>query len=532
MSKNLATLLAQFSQSSVVEMNACLLLDEKPIKQAQKLKTLSKYMQQYPQGWKKRLELAKLFYAMGRWEQAIEEYQQVIERQPQLLDARLQLAKILHLIGRQTEAIEVYENMLPLSHHEANRQHISGLIEACKGNNQKAIKALESAAFLEPDKVVHWLALGQVHMAMENTVAALQAFDAVLSIDPDDIIALILSYDALIALGNVQAAGQKLSKVIELAPDDFQVLQRQLEERCRMRLVLGEQGKQTKNMIGSALQQAPNAPEFHKLLAYYHIFRGDWVQGVAVLAQFTEKHPNNPTGWYYYGRCLADTGENKPAAEAILKAYHLYPNDCEIYRGLCDILPAAGKLNELYPLAEEMLRRFPERWSAWATAGRVLVESFKEIEWGCSVCARATQLQPQLPDAWFCYGRVLALAGKHQEAVEALVQGWQFLPEKGAYLQSLPGLVWLGESYRVLGNNAVSRRYWQETCLQAQKIMEFDPATAFYWQARALEQLKDELGAIEAYRNALSQQLLYPAHGEVKNALKWLQSMLRNGSRA
>ncbi|MFN6499292.1 MAG: tetratricopeptide repeat protein [Nostoc sp. DedQUE01] len=532
MSNNLATFLVQFSQPSGVEMNAYLLLDEKPTRQDQKLKTLSKYMQQYPQGWKKRLELAELFYQMGRWEEAIDEYRQVIERQPRLIDVQLQLGKILHLMRREAEAIEVYENALPLSRNEATRQHLSGLIEACKGDTQAAIIAFESAASLEPDKLVHWLALGQVQMGIENTVAALQAFDAVLSLNPNDIVALILSYDALMAMGNFQAAGQKLSRVIELAPDDFQVLQRQLDERCRMRLVSGEQGKQTKKMIGSALQQAPNAPEFHKILAYYHILRGDWAQGVGVLAQFTQKHPNNPSGWYYYGRCLADTGENEAAAEAILKAYHLYPHDCEIYRALCEILPAAGRLNQLRPLVDEMLERFPERWSVWATAGRVLVESFKDIERGCKVSVRGTQLQPQLPDAWFCHGRVLALAGKHQDAVEVLVQGWQFFPEKGDYLQSVPGLVWLGESYRMLGNNAASRRYWQEACLQAEELMEFDPATAYYWQGRALEQLGNELGAMEAYRNALSQQLLYPAHGEVKQALKWLQGMLRNGYRA
>ncbi|MFN6537394.1 MAG: tetratricopeptide repeat protein [Nostoc sp. EkiNYC01] len=532
MSKNLATLLVQFSQPSAVEMNAYLLSDEKPTTQDQKLKTLSKYMQQYPQEWKKRLELAELLYGMGRWEQAIEEYRQVIERQPQLLDARLQLGKILHLMGQQTEAIQVYENALPWCHNEATRQHIRGLIKACKGDSQQAIKALESAAFLEPDKVFHWLALGQVHMEIENTVAALQAFDAVLSLNPDDLVALILSYDALMAMGNFQVAGERLSRVIQLAPDDFQILQRQLDERCRMRLVSGEQGKQTKKTIGFALQQAPNAAQFHKSLAYYHIFRGDWAQGVAVLAQFTEKHPNNPNGWYYYGRCLSDTGENQRAAEAILKAYHLYPHDCEIYLALCEILPAAGRLNELHPLIEEMLERFPERWSIWVTAGRVLVESFKDIKRGCSVSVRGTQLQPQLPDTWFCHGRVLALAGKHREAVEALVQGWQFFPEKGGYLQSVPGLVWLGESYRVLGNNAVSRRYWQEACLQAEKLMEFDPAIAYYWQGRALDELGDSLGAIEAYGNALSQQLLYPARGEVQEALKWLQTTLRNGYRA
>ncbi|MBD2562720.1 tetratricopeptide repeat protein [Nostoc linckia FACHB-391] len=511
-------------------MNVHLVLDEKPTRQDQKLKTLTKYVQKYPQGWKKRLELAQLLYEMGNWQQAVEEYRQLIERQPQLIDVRLQLGKILQMMGREAEAIEVYENALPLSRNEATRQHINGLIEVCKSHTEAAIKAFEIATSLEPDKVVHWLALGQVQMARENSIAALQAFDVVLSLDPDDLVALIHSYDALIAVGDFQAARQKLSRVIELAPDDLRVLQRQLDERYRMRLVLGESGKETKKIIGSALQQAPNASEFNKLLAYYHIFRGDWAQGVGVLAEFTEKHPNNPSGWYYYGRCLFDTAQNQAAAEAILKAYYLYPNDCEIYRALCEILPAAGKLEELKPILEEMLERFPEHWSVWVTAGRVLVENFNEIERGCSVSMQATQLQPHLPDPWFRHGRVLALALKHIEALEALVQGWQFFLEKGGYLQSLPGLVWLGESYQVLGNDQTSRRYWQEACLQAQELMEFDPASAYYWQGRALEGLEDELGAIKAYQHALSQQLLYPSHGEVKKALKRLQTMLRNGS--
>jgi hypothetical protein len=58
-----------------------------------------------------------------------------------------------------------------------------------------------------------------------------------------------------------------------------------------------------------------------------------------------------------------------------------------------------------------------------AIAGRVLVEHFKEFERGCEVSEEGTQLQPQLADAWFRRGRVLALAGKHREAVEVLEKG-------------------------------------------------------------------------------------------------------------
>ena len=58
---------------STGEPDIHLVLDEKPTRIDQKLKTLSQYVQQYPSGWKKRLELAKKLSAMGRIEQAVEE---------------------------------------------------------------------------------------------------------------------------------------------------------------------------------------------------------------------------------------------------------------------------------------------------------------------------------------------------------------------------------------------------------------------------------------------------------------------------
>jgi tetratricopeptide (TPR) repeat protein len=200
-----------------------------------------------------------------------------------------------------------------------------------------------------------------------------------------------------------------------------------------------------------------------------------------------------------------------------------------------EVLGDLGGSNRQVTLAsivEEMLDRFPERWSVWTTAGRVLVESFQEIERGCGVSVRGTQLEPQLPDAWFCHGRVLALAGKHREAVEALAQGWQLLPEDGSYLQSVSAAVWLGESYRGLGDEVASRQWLEKACQFAQELMEFDPAMAGYWQGRALLGLGDVTEAVEAYRSALSRRLLYPFRGEVEEAVKRLKGKRRKGDRA
>ncbi|MEG4838782.1 tetratricopeptide repeat protein [Microcoleus sp. B9-D4] len=622
MSRNTTLRVVSLTQSSGVELNAYLVLDEKPARIDQKLKTLSEYVQQYPSGWKKRLELANLLYAMGRIEQAVEEYRQVIDRQQPLIGVRLQLGKLLQLMGREVEAVAVYESALANARNEATRQHIRGSIALCKGDTPAAILAFESAASLEPDNAAHWLALGQVQRGRGDAVAALRAFDAVLSLNPDDVVALIDSYDASQAVGNVRQAQRRLSKVLEVAPGDFGVLKRLADTRCRMRLVSGEEGKQTKQMIGSVLQLAPDAADARELLAYYHLFRGESANGVGVLERFTEEHPNHPRGWYSYGRYLFHTGEYQRAAEAMLKAYRLYPQDCEIYRALCEILPLTsppvpldppqppltrgepeeakssnckgetplevplfkgdlggsnrrlpdpldppqpplkrGELEQakssnctggtplkvplvkgdlggsnrevtLTSIVEEMLDRFPDRWSVWTTAGRVLVESFQEIDRGCAVSVRGTQLEPQLPDAWFGHGRVLALAGKHREAVEALAQGWQLLPENGGYLQSVSAAVWLGESYGVLGDEVASRKWLEKACQFAQEMMEFDPAMASYWQGRALLGLGDVTEAVQAYRSALSRRLLYPFRGEVEEAVKRLKGKRRKGDRA
>lgn len=533
-------------------MNVHLVLEKKLTRQEQKLNALSQYVEQYPSGWKKRLELANLLSVIGNWERAVEEYRQVIERQPQLIDVLLKLGKLLQLMGREAEAIAVYQSALPLCDNEGIGQYINGAIAICRGDSKKAITALETAANLQPDNVANWLVLGQLQMGRENPVGALGAFEMILSLNPDDIVALIHSYDALMAVGNLQEAQRRLHKLIVLAADDFRVLQRQLNERCAMRLISGKEGKETKKIITSALRQYPHGAEAHKSLAYYHIFRGDWKEGLEVLAEFTAQHPNHPHGWYYYGRCLFETGEYQRAAEMMLKAYHLYPDECEIYRALCEILPVAkmtslpltfplkkgvegtlqtkeGNNITLASIVEEMLERFPQRWSVWAIAGRVLVECFKEVERGCQVSEKGTQLQPQLADAWFCHGRVLALALKHQEAVEALEKGWEFLPAGGS-LQSLPAAVWLGESYRVLGDVGASLRSWETACQGCQELREFNPTMADYWLGRALVGLGDRLGAIQAYESALRQQLLYPARGEVEKSLRRLKGKVRKGS--
>ena len=431
----LTTSLVQLTQPSGIKMNAQLFIEEKSARQQQKVITLNKYIEKYPQGWEKRLELADLLFEIGNWQQAVIEYNQVIEQQPQLLDVHLKLGKILQLMGQKKEACKAYDTALFLAKNPGTQYHIKGLIAVCEGDNEKALTAFNLATNLEPDQVFHRLALSQVYQNVENPLGMLRSLEPVLVINPDDVLSLIYSYDALMAVGDIQTAKERFNSLIDLAGDDFRVIQRQIDQRLLARMVSAEEGKITKKMITSLLGTVPHSVEVHKSLAYYHILRGDWAQGVEVLAKFTTESPNHPYGWYYYGWCLFHTGKYQQGAEMMGKAYDLYPQDREIYRGLCEILPLAPHSEKsktiLASIVEEMLTRFPECWSIWTTAGRVLVEHFPEIERGCQVSERGTKLQPGLADTWLRHGQVLILARKHREAVEALKKAWELLPDGG-----------------------------------------------------------------------------------------------------
>ena len=483
MSRNFTSCLVQLSSCSGLALNAYLVLNKKPTRQTQKLKTLQKYIKQYRSGWKKRLELANLLYEMGQWSKAILEYNRVIKGRPQLIKPRIQLGKILQLINRKGEAIAVYKSAIALAKHESTKQHLVGLIESCQGNPKEAISALKSAAVLEPKNLAHWLALGKIQMDAENPVAALSTFETILSLDSNHFMGLIYSHDLSLTLGNLPAAERYPNKAVEVAPQDIQTLKRVITHRCQKRLVFDLAGKQTKNLLNSLLKQAPISPEAYNLLAHYYMFRGEQQKGIKILEQFTEKQPNNPHTWYYYSRFLLEIGGQEAAVTAILRAYELSssrgrPCEREIYRAVCEILPATGRLDKTRSIITEMLEHFPESWSLWATAGKVLVKHFKQIDVGCCYSLRATKLQSQLAEVWFRYGKVLSLAEKYEDAIAALTHGWQLLSPGAKDLKSVLAAVWLGETYQKLGCEQTSQEWLQIACQQEAELRNFDPATS------------------------------------------------------
>jgi len=494
------------------------------------LKALKNDLQQFPDDWKKRLKLAELLDDLGHQEQAIAEYCRVLTQRPHCQTVWLNLGDILQQLGREAEAVAVYKRALTFAQNVASRLHLRGAIAACARLTQTAVHAFKSAAMLEPNNASHWLALGLTHVEQEAPAAAAQAFDRVLSLKPNDPTALTHSCAVLSTIGQDLRAEWQANRLLTLCPHNIQALKWLADRRCDRRLVWGEEGKRTRQLIRTLLRLAPDNAKAQESLAYYRIVQRDSTKGLLELQKFTEAHSNDPESWHCYARCLSFAGNNQVAGQAIINAYTLDRNNYEVYQQACKILPAAGKIEELQPLMAEMLDRFPQRWSTWTTVGRILVEIFQEPDRGCAISAVGTQLQPHLPDSWFQHGRTLSIAGKHRQAVEVLEQGWEQVPMGAKHQLLAPAAAALGESYRRLGDEARSLQWWAMTGQQAKALLNFNPAQAHYWQGKTLENLGDWASAAQAYRTALSQQLLHPLRGEVEAILMYYQTFKDQGA--
>jgi RNA polymerase sigma factor (sigma-70 family) len=500
-----------------------LVLDHKPRRQHQKIKTLQNYIGKHPRGWKKHRELGDILYTMGAWQEAMEAYRQVVHRHPCGLEVWLRLGDILHTLDKTDEAIATYERARTLACNRASQHHIDGRIAICHRHFKVAERAFESASHTEPTNMAHWHALALTQMQAARPVEALQTFEMILQRHPDDLVALTHSHDALHAMGDYTEAQRRTTRALELDPDNVLAHIHLANRLSAMGQGQGRLGQQSHRLIRRALRLAPGSPEAHDALARYHMCRGEWTQGMLGLRHFTTEHPTSSAGWYYLARWHFRRGDIQAASNAMMHAYTLDPHRAATLRGVIQILLVAGRVAELQRFLSELCQRFPTHWSTWVLAGHALLTGDGDKARACTLSARALELQPHLARAWLQHGRVLALAGRHQEAIATLETGRQWCPVDDGYDQSTAAAMWLGECYGALSDTRSAQQWWEEALCLTQQLMSFNLPLAHYWRGKAFAALGDQNSARQAFHLALRQHLFYPARQEIVDALRVLE---------
>jgi len=514
-----------------VERSFCLHLNHRPSKLYPKIERVTRYTLNHPGGWKKRLELAQLLFEAGEWQSAIQQYQQVLERQPRLLEAYFDLGKVHDLMDNKLDSIATYERALQIAGEPATRHQLKGLIELRQGNYSTAVTEFEEAIQIQPNQVSHWHNLAMTHVLRDSPLVALGSFKESLKIDPGDEKALTYLPELLRKLARVSEAERYVDESLRLRSENVLSIKSLVDYRCQRRLVFGNHGRKTFALIKDALRIAGESPQVQESLALFHLCRGEWDKGVAVLRNFADEHRLSPAAWYHYAKALLQTGDHVTAAEAIRQGQCLDPESWKISLLACRIFSYHGATPELRAVVEDLVRRFPERWTTWAKAGWALMVGFNEPDGACATSAHGPRLQPQLPDSWFQHSKVLGLAGRYEEAIAAAEVGWRWLPEDEDGSQSVPAAVRLAENYILINARERADLWLSEASRRLAGMITFRPADGYFWEGKLLELSGDRRGAVTAFTAAIKHHLFYPERAEAETSVR-LESRSANGERS
>jgi RNA polymerase sigma factor (sigma-70 family) len=515
-----------------VERSFCLHLNHRPSKLYPKIERVTRYTVDHPGGWKKRLELAQLLFEAGEWPSAIQQYQQVLERQPCLLRAYFDLGNVHDLMDNKLASIDTYERALQIAGEPATRHHLKGLIELRQGNYGTAVTEFLEATQIQPDQVGHWHNLAMTHVLRDSPLEALGSFKESLKIDPGDEKALTYLPELLRELGRVSEAERYVGESLRLRSENVLSIKSLADYRCQRRLVFGNQGRKTLGLIKDALRIAGESPQVQESLALFHLCRGEWDKGVSVLRGFANQHQLLPAAWYHYAKALLQTGDHVTAAEAIKQGQSLDPDSWKISLLACRIFSYQGATPELRTLIEDLVEKFPERWTTWAKAGWALMIAFNEPEAACVTSAQAPRLQPELPDSWFQHSKVLGVAGRYEEAIAAAEVGWRWLPEDEDGSQSVPAAFRLAENYILINATERAEIWIGEASRRVAGLITFRPAHGYFWEGKLLELAGDRRGATTAFVNAVKHHLFYPDRAEAEASISRLTAASANGDRS
>lgn len=509
---------------SRVERSVCLHLDHKPLKLYPRIQQIRRYTSNHPRGWKKRLELAQLLYEAGEWPEAIRHFQTVLQRQPRLLKVYLDLADVFDLMGDRRASIATYEQALEFFDAPATRHQLKGLIEIRRRNYRNAVAEFESSARIEPERVDHWHSLATTHLLRDSPLEAVGSWNESLKVNPGDEKALTYLPGLLRRLGRVKEAERYLDQSLELHAENFLSLKALVDYRAQRRLVFGKQGRRTLSLIKKALSLAPHSPDVHESHGFFHFCRGEWERGLEIVRTFAERHELSPGAWYCLAKWLLRTGDAGNALMTIKRAQELDGESWKIESLACEILSyvrAAGLTEQL----ENLVRKFPDRWSAWAVAGWGWVVGLNDPDTACELSAQSIRLQPQLADAWFRHSRVLRVANRYEEAIAAAEIGWRWLPLDEDGSQSVPAAYRLAKNCFLMNEIKRGQDWAREAQPRLVGLIDLSPAEGSFWQGRLLELCGDGSGALRAFEHALQHNIFYPKRGETESAIARLTAL-------
>ncbi len=333
--------------------------------------------------------LAWTHFKQNRFESAARHFQQFLDAYegqqsdiPYAQDARLRLADSYYAMKRYEDAVEAYRRVGGQGADYSLYQAGEALNYA--GRREEALRSLQRLVERYPNSRWHPEALyriGAVHFQMQQYENAVEAYQQFLETYPDHRLAPEAQYgigDSHYNAGAMEEAVEAYRTVLEEYPENPSA--NEAASSLFFALNAAGQGDRADEVIASIAKQNPNANledrlRFHRAKAAYQ--SGDSEQAQRLFQEFVRTSSTTsllPETYYYLGLLYANDDERTEAKNYLQQLVNQYPDS--------DVLPeGALRLGDIY-MEEEAYSKAVETYRTAAESDAISTELRAQARYG------------------------------------------------------------------------------------------------------------------------------------------------------
>ena len=391
----------------------------------QKIAGAEKYIDKFPTGWVKRMDLAELYYLSGQWNAAWEQAGRVLERGNLHLGATLLTTSIALQSRNRRKALETLKNALSRGSKPGIRSFLEGLVAMISRQYPIAVRALKNACVIAPTQPDFPVFLSRAYLLQGDPVRARKRLLPLIA-QNTGVAPLALMHKTLIHLGDPLKAQQVIDQLLSRFPHDLPALERKIQFHLEQGWVVGEGGKETRGLIRKLLKIAPESAVPVAFKAEYQLKRGKTEKALELLHVYLDTHPNSLRGRYHLARLYTLLDKREEAlmhlsAISGLQSGHYLPPTLLNKILNPDLEPATYSLDSHsdWELSN---------WEAWIDIFHPSTQSR-----GVNNGERLLEFRSGWPIAWYRKGWLDLLSGREEAAVSTWSQAWDLLPAEGGF---------------------------------------------------------------------------------------------------
>lgn len=280
-------------------------------------------------------------HALGRLEEAVQDYRRALEVEPGNAEAHNNLGNILRELGRYTESAESHGRAIVIKPDFVEAYFNLGLSLSAMESYAKAETAFRKVLEMRPDIADAHNYLGNLYKAQGRIDEAVTAYRRALERSPD--LAEVHSNlgSALAARGAIDEAEKCYRRALEIKPRAPDIL-----SNLGTFLMTRERFEEAERCYRAAVEANPESADLHNNLGIALRAQGRLLEAAQAFRRATGLKPGSPSFLHNLGDTVMDLGRLGEAEALHREAAELQPNSAAAHRNLGVTLAVLGRADE------------------------------------------------------------------------------------------------------------------------------------------------------------------------------------------